>query len=69
DPIEWMPFLQAYIILGEIEKIQPIATEINQDPFVKIQTCDLIMKMAETEQINENIINDIDQMIPCLSLE
>lgn len=69
DPIEWMPFLQAYIVLGEIEKIQPIATEINQDPFVKIQTCDLIMKMAETEQINENIINDIDQMIPCLSLE
>jgi hypothetical protein len=39
DPIEWMPFLQAYAVLGQIEKVESLATQFKDDSFHKEQFC------------------------------
>jgi len=68
DEIEWMPFLQAYIILGEKDKIQQIAPLINKDPFVKAQVCKMLNNMVQTNYINEKEYQILVQLIPCQSL-
>jgi hypothetical protein len=40
DQIEWLPFLQAYAILGDQKKIKEISTRINTDPFYQRQACE-----------------------------
>ena len=39
DPIEWMPFLQAYAELGDTERLQELAPGIVSDPLVAQQAC------------------------------
>ena len=65
DEIEWMPFLQAYIILGEKDKIQQIAPLINKDPFVKAQVCKMLNNMVQTNYINEKEYQILVQLIHC----
>jgi len=39
DPVEWFPFLQAYAMLGDEEKVIAVSTEINKHAFLREQTC------------------------------
>lgn len=39
DPIEWTPFLQAYAVLGQIEKMESLADQFKDDAFHKGQFC------------------------------
>jgi hypothetical protein len=47
DPIEWMPFLQAYAVLGESAKMESIAAQFKDDPFHKAQFCQSLNRMEE----------------------
>lgn len=40
DQIEWMPFLQAYAILGDLKQVKNISTRINTEPFYQYQVCE-----------------------------
>jgi len=40
DQIEWLPFLQAYAILGDQKKVKEISTRINAEPFYQRQACE-----------------------------
>jgi hypothetical protein len=40
DQIEWMPFLQAYAILGDQKQVKGISTRINTEPFYQHQACE-----------------------------
>lgn len=40
DPIEWMPFLQAFAIVGNLQSLEERASEIIEVPFVAGQVCD-----------------------------
>jgi hypothetical protein len=39
DQVEWLPFIQAFAILGDADQVQAIAKEIKKQPFVLIQAC------------------------------
>jgi hypothetical protein len=45
DRIEWMPFLQSYVALGEREKARHLVSIINSDPFTKLQACQILNHM------------------------
>ncbi len=47
DPIEWTPFLQAYAVLGQTEKVESLAAQFKDDPFHKEQFCENLNRMEE----------------------
>jgi len=47
DPIEWMPFLQAYVVLGQTEKVETLAARFQDDPFHKEQFCKNLNRMEQ----------------------
>jgi hypothetical protein len=46
DQIEWMPFLQAYAVLGDEAQVKQISTRINTEPFYKQQACQNLQVMS-----------------------
>lgn len=42
DPIEWMPFLQAYALDGDTARLKQIAPELQKIPFVRQQACQIL---------------------------
>jgi len=47
DPIEWMPFIQAYAALSQTEKVKSISALFKDDSFHKNQFCENINQMNE----------------------
>ena len=45
DAIEWMPFLQAYAYLGEIQSLDNAAKSVRQEPYYQKQACEDLRKM------------------------
>ena len=39
DPIEWMPFLQAYAILGDQQQVKVLSTRLNTQTLYQQQAC------------------------------
>lgn len=52
DRIEWMPFLQAYVVLNEQDQISQRASIINADQFLKGQACSILSNTALKVQAN-----------------
>ncbi len=48
DAIEWIPFLQASAVLGDVERVQEIKSYIKKDDFVIQQACDILLEMELT---------------------
>ncbi len=62
DQAEWLPFLQAYAILGDIKKVRNLSTRIGIDDFVRIQAClnlrsDEVVQASMTPEM-ELVINE-----------
>ena len=47
DPVEWMPFLQAYAYLGDEDDLVERGRNLADDPFLRDQACRAFEKMAE----------------------
>jgi hypothetical protein len=47
DQIEWLPFLQAYAYLGDMQNIKDLSKRINTEPFYKKQACQILNTMGE----------------------
>jgi hypothetical protein len=47
DRSEWVPFLQAYAVVGEEEAFKIIAQKIDKIPFVREEACHVLLKMQE----------------------
>jgi len=63
DPIEWTPFLQAYAVLGETEKLESLAAQFKDDPFHKGQFCQSLSRMEENGYpLKEELRNEIDNL-------
>jgi hypothetical protein len=39
DPIEWMPFLQAYAQTGNVDRLKELAPRVSADPYIALQAC------------------------------
>lgn len=58
DPVEWMPFLQAYAVLGDAAELERIGEKMIETEFNRVQACGVLSKMQEngvvfTPQIQE----------------
>jgi hypothetical protein len=63
DPIEWTPFLQAYAVLDEPEKVEALAAQFKDDPFHKGQFCQSLSRMEENGYpLKEELQNEIDNL-------
>jgi len=55
DPIEWMPFLQAYAVLGDGARLTELAPSILGDPFVSWQACRTLTGMPLEPSVLEQV--------------
>jgi len=46
DMIEWMPFLQAYSILENTNRVAEISAHLAHQPFVEAQACRILEKQS-----------------------
>jgi hypothetical protein len=64
DLIEWMPFLQAYAVAGDVERLAELAPVITVDPYISLQACqsfgamtglsDSVVEMIESAYCQDN---------------
>jgi hypothetical protein len=59
DPIEWTPFLQAYAVLGETEKVESLAAQFKDDPFHKGQFCQSLTNGILLKDEIQFMVNDL----------
>jgi len=63
DPIEWMPFLQAYAVLGETQKLESLAAQFKEDTFHRGQFCQSLNRMEENGfPLKEDLRIEIDKL-------
>jgi hypothetical protein len=60
DRIEWMPFLQSYAVLGELDKVHHLVSIIDADPFSKMQACQIL---THTSTKNKHLSVDMQSLI------
>ncbi len=46
DPVEWMPFLQAYALQGDMKNVKQLSTRINTEPLYKHEACEILNGMG-----------------------
>ncbi len=59
DPIEWMPFVQAYALLGNVSKLTELAPSVVADPFVAQQACHILGGMPNLSASVTEVINKL----------
>ena len=63
DGLEWMPFMQAYAVHGDVKEMREITKLIILDKFLRLQACDLMTNLSGQESfsadVNEFIQNNI----------
>jgi len=57
DLIEWMPFLQAYAVTGDVDRLTELAPVIAADPYISQQTCQIISSM---DRLSEEVLEIVD---------
>lgn len=59
DRIEWMPFLQAYVVLGKRDPIHQLVSIINADPFTKLQACRILIATPSSDPTMQAYIHQM----------
>jgi hypothetical protein len=62
DHVEWIPFLQAYAVAGEIEHLTELASVIAVEPYISQQVCQRIGAM----QGLANSVTEVVDSLYCL---
>jgi hypothetical protein len=47
DPSEWLPFVRAYAVTGNVERMQQTASKVTGDRFLRQQACDMLNGLEE----------------------
>jgi len=55
DSVEWMPFMQAYTVLGDLEKLRSLRKIIIADPYLTTQTCQILTGMFTNYPLEPDI--------------
>ena len=55
DSMEWMPFVQAYTALGDLEELRNLKKIIIADPYLTLQTCQILTDMSTNYEIEPEI--------------
>ena len=57
DPIEWMPFLQAYALDENIDRLTELAPKISADPYISLQICQIL---GATPGLSSEVIETVN---------
>lgn len=57
DRVEWMPFLQAYAVLGMKEEFRTLIPILIEEPFLSIQACNNLQKIPDLNQEISELVN------------
>jgi hypothetical protein len=55
DSVEWMPFVQAYTVLGDLDKLRNLKKIIIADPYLTAQTCRILTDMSASHAIKPEV--------------
>ena len=55
DSVEWLPFVQAYTVLGDLDKLRTLKKIIVADPYLTTQTCQILTDMIPKYDIEPEI--------------
>jgi hypothetical protein len=58
DLIEWMPFLQAYAVTGDVEHLTELAPVITSDKYISLQTCQILGGMTGLSDSVKDVIRN-----------
>jgi hypothetical protein len=58
DPIEWMPFLQAYALNEDVEQLKDLAPNVVADPYIAQQTCHILVGLSNLQQPTLDVISE-----------
>jgi len=47
DPVEWTPFLRAYVATGQMSLLEPYRGIMTEVPFIRNQTCQILRQTAD----------------------
>lgn len=61
DSVEWIPFAQAYTVLGDIDKLRSLKKIIIADPYLTIQTCQILTAMFPEYDIAQEIQSFVEK--------
>ncbi|HMU92583.1 MAG TPA: hypothetical protein PLI15_07140 [Anaerolineales bacterium] len=63
DALEWMPFLQASAVLGDVEQVRSTAKLVTVDKFLRLQVCNIMTDFMEKETLNDEVKSVIEHTI------
>ena len=55
DALEWMPFLQASAMLGEVDQVRSTAKLVTTDKFLRLQVCAIMSDFMKKETLNNEV--------------
>jgi hypothetical protein len=63
DGLEWMPFLQASAILGDVDQVRTTAKLVSIDKFMRLQSCKIMTDFMNKESLDEDVRTVIEKNI------
>lgn len=63
DALEWMPFLQAYAVQGDVEKMRSTLKLVALNRQLSLQTCAIMRNFIEQETLNQEVIDFIQKKV------
>ncbi len=55
DPLEWIPFMQAYAAQGDVDKMRDMTKLILLDKYLRSQVCNSMKRLAERETLSAEV--------------
>lgn len=63
DPLEWIPFMQAYAMQGNVEEIREMTKLVVLDRYLRLQVCNNMKYLAENETLSSEVNDFITKRI------
>jgi hypothetical protein len=63
DPLEWIPFMQAYAVQGDVDEIREMTKLIVLDRYLRLQVCNNMKYLAENESLSAEVNEFITKKI------
>lgn len=63
DPLEWIPFMQAYAVQGNVEEIREMTKLVVLDRYLRLQVCNNMKYLAENETLSSEVNDFITKRI------
>ena len=55
DPLEWIPFMQAYAVQGNVDEIREMTKLIVLDKYLRLQVCNNMKYLSENESLSAEV--------------